>query len=880
MRISFISFIVFLLVSISSFAQLDKANRYYDDKEYTMAIKAYEGYLRKNETNIEALEKIANAYRITKNYQQAELYYSKLFQQSGVPPINHYYYGLILKNNNKIEEAKEQFKTYTKAVPGDKKGTLSLKSCDDAKKLLKKAKMFEVSPVSDVNTPSSEFSPVIFKNQLVFVSDRKNFSTGKQDFLHVFYSDIKKEGTASKKVQPYPWPVNTEFQDGPVCFNPEQNMMVITHVDLLNKGDKNFINRSKLYFSLLKENKWTKVKPFQYNSDEYSIAHPCISADGKKLFFSSDKPGGEGGMDIYVCEKDGENWGTPVNLGKTVNTIGEEVFPFINKEGTLFFSSDGHSGLGGLDVFLSLFNSGKYSSVKNIGTTLNSSTDDFGIVFNDDNHTGYFSSDRPGGAGSDDIYSFTSVDNSIIVDGKIVLGINVNGPLKNSEISLLSEEGEIISTSHTDKSGAFKFEGLEAGKKYMVKLNDEIDTKQKFYLLDGKSDFIRETGIDGKGGKMVFRNLPADPNAMPEVVLGGSTFAGNLLVGETSTKPLVNTRVNLLNDKGEIVQTVVTNAFGAFVFTNLPPDQNFLVQVDETDAQLTLKTKIILTNKNGKEMQVTSAGEGGAFKFQFLASDKNTLKLMEVEDNELRMDFKGKFMGDNKKPMANVVVNLLNEKGEIIQTTVTDKFGAFKFANLPADQKVLFAMDENDPQLKLTKKLMLMDDKGNVVKEEEKNEAGAFKFSVLPSEKKKLSIVYVDDPWLKVLQLKTSAVKENLTIIEKIYFDYGKYTVLPEAAKILDKVIGIMEKDPVLVIEISSHTDSRSSAESNMELSQKRANAAVEYIIKNGIAKDRITGKGYGESKLINNCTDGVACSEEEHAKNRRAEFKVSRKAK
>lgn len=845
-----------------------------------MAIKGYESYLQKNETNIEALEKVANAYRITKNYQQAEVYYSKLLQQSNVPPINHYYYGLILKNNNKIDEAKEQFKKYTTAVPGDKKGTLLLKSCEDAKKLLKKAKMFDASLVPDINTASSEFSPVIFENQLVFVSNRKNFSTGKQELLHVFYTDIKKEGSASKKVQPYPWPVNTEFQDGPVCFNPEQNIMVITHVDLLNKSDKNFVNRSKLYFSVLKDNKWSKVKPFQYNSDEYSIAHPCISADGKKLFFASDKQGGEGGMDIYVCEKEGENWGAPNNLGKNINTFGEEVFPYINKDGTLFFSSDGHSGLGGLDVFSSVNSNGKYASVKNAGANLNSSTDDFGIVFTDDNHKGYFSSDRLGGSGSDDIYSFTSVDNSIVIAGKIVLGVNVNGPLKNGGISLLSEDGEALSTSSTDKTGAFKFEGLESGKKYMVKLNDESNTKQKYYLLDNKSDFIRETGIDGKGGKFVFRNLPADPNAMPEVVLGGGTFAGNLLVGETSTKPLVNTRVNLLNEKGEIVQTVVTNAFGAFVFTNLPPDQNFLVQVDETDTQLTLKTKIILTNKNGKEMQVASAGEGGSFKFEFLAADKNTLKLMEVEDNELRMDFKGKFVGDNKKPMANVIVNLVNEKGEVIQTTVTDKYGSFKFTNLPADQKVLFAMDENDPQLKLTKKLMLMDEKGNLVKEEEKNETGTFKFNVLPSEKKKLSVVYVDDPWLKVLQLKSSTAKANLTIVEKIYYASSKYEVLPEAAKILDKVVGILEKDTVLVIEISSHTDSHATSITNNKVSQKRADAAVEYILKAGISPNRITGKGYGESQLINKCADGVECSEEDHAKNRRTEFKVSRKAK
>ncbi len=879
-RVALIKIVLFLLLSPSSFAQLDRANKFYDDKEYTKAIKLYENALKKGE-NTEALEKIANSYRILKDYTQAELYYEKLMLQNNIEPLNHLYYGLVLKGNNKFDEAKEEFKLYA-AASNDKKTELLIKSCDDIKTLAKKIKQVDVNPVSDINTEASEFSPVFFKDQLVFVSDRiQNMSSEKYNYLHVYFTKIKKGTGENKKAEPFPYPVNTEFHDGPVSFNAEQNMMLITHVDLIGKRDKNFVNRSKLYVSNLKEKKWSKPIPFQYNSDDFSIAHACISADGKQLFFASDMPGGQGGMDIYVCEKDGENWGTPKNMGNTVNTAGEEVFPYIRKDGTLFFSSDGHSGFGGLDVFSAIKNNDNYSNIKNIGAILNSYSDDFGISFSDDNTSGYFSSDRPGGKGLDDIYSFTLLNNEITIAGKIVIGQNTNMPFKKQDVSLLSEDGKIWDVTTSDEMGFFKFENLESTKKYLVKLDNATDSKIKYYLLDDKEKFIRQTGSDGTGGKFVFRNLPANPNEATQITNDGVTLAGNLLVGKGTTKPLSNTKINLVDENGKIVQTVITNEFGSFVFTNLPPDNNYLVKVEENDVSLPANTRIILTNKSGKELQSTNTSAKGSFTFTFLASDKNMLKLMEVPNVDLRIDFKGKFVGDNKKPIANTTINLVNEKGEIIQSAKTDKFGAFHFENLPADQNVLFTVDETDPQLKNLKKIVLTDNKDNVVKEIKIDE-GVFRFSILPSEKTKLGVVYVDDPWLKVMKLKNngSEAKTNLTIVEKVYYNYGKYEILPEAAKILDKVINLMERDSVLVIEISSHTDSRSSKEYNMKLSQQRAMAAVDYIVKNGITKDRISGKGYGESKLINKCADAVECSEEEHAKNRRTEFQIARKAK
>jgi outer membrane protein OmpA-like peptidoglycan-associated protein/tetratricopeptide (TPR) repeat protein len=878
-----VAFVFFLLIvtSLVSYAQLDKANKHFENREYGKAIEVYKNILKKGE-NLEALENIANSYRYLRDYAQAEGYFEQLIKKGNTASVNNLYYGLVLKANGKTDEAKEQFKAFAKIFPNDKKVELYIKSCDIQKSLEKKAKQYTVALDAKINSEFSEFCPVFYKDNLVFVSDiSMPLSNELEKFYHVYFINIK-NNSDKKKMEALPYPINMEYHDGPVNFNPEQNTIAITHVDVDKKRDKDFINRSKLYFSKLEGKKWSNRVPFQYNSDSYSVAHACYSADGKTLYFASDMPEGFGGMDIYYCSQEGEGWSKPQNLGSKINTAGDEVFPYYRKDEVFFFSSDGHAGFGGLDVFSATKNNESFSGVKNCGADINSSADDFGIVFADDITTGYLSSDRYSmGKGRDDIYKFTKLNNGITLAGKVLIGKNIDKPLKNTTLTLRSAEtGEKLDEQKTNDDGSFIFEDLEPSKKYMVKLDGVKDEKQKYFLVNEDERFIRETGIDGKGGKFVFRNLPADNAEEIEIANDGLTIAGNLLVGSNSTKPLANAKVDIVNEKGEIVQSVVTNAFGSFVFTNLPPDNNYLVKVAESDLKLPPKTKIILTNKSGKEMQSSEISEKGTFTFSLLASEKNVLKQMEVEDIDLRVDFKGKFLGDNKTPLKNAIINLLNEKGEIIQSTKTDEFGTFRFENLPADQNVLLAVDENEPQLKKLKRVVLANSKGETIKEVN-SQGQSFKFSMLPSEKKKLSTVYVDDPWLKVLKLKNSnkvTATQNITIVEKVYYNYGDYQVLPEAAKVLDKVVDLMEKDPLLVIELSSHTDSRSSKEFNLSLSQKRATAAVDYILKNGIVKERISGKGYGESKPINKCTDGVDCPEEEHAKNRRTEFQINRK--
>ena len=877
-----------LVAFIPVFAQLKKANKFYNRLQYSKAIPLYKKVVKKKNPPAQAIINLADCYRLTKNYPEAEAMYAKAVTTDSKQPIVHFYYAEVLKNNNKLEDAKFQYAMYSKLAPGNKTAELKVRSIEDIKILLNRTPQYDVSNVKDLNSEASEFSPSVYKDGLAFVSERSpdlvNFNKyewNRQPFLNIYYSKEKSGGPNFTSVKEFSKKINSNYHDGPATFSADNTLMFFTRVDAKNKRDKAFVNRAKLYSSKFEKGSWSKPEPFNLNNDAYSVAHPSLSADGQWLFFTSDMPGGFGGKDIYVCKKEGEAWGKALNLGPDVNTEGDEVFPYIKRDGILFFSSTGHSGLGGLDIFSAEKQNEKWLNVNNLGTPVNSPTDDFGIVFKEDNK-GYFSSDRAGGQGSDDIYYFASNGNFITLSGKVLLSQNVGDPARNAKILLLREDGSILKISTTDQNGFFKFDNLPSNEKYLVKIDEQDPVfvgKKRAYLTDEKDKIIRVTVFNDKGGKFVFQNLPADPNAFPQIEVDDVTIAGNLLAGENPSKPLANTKVNLVDEKGQIIQTATTNAFGAFVFTDLPRGENFLVKVDASDVPLAADSKIIITNKSGKELQTTKAGTKGEFKFSFLASDKISLNLMTVEDAELRFDMKGKILAADKNPIVNSEIKLLNEKGEVVQTGRTDAAGNFLFANLPADQNYMVAIDEADTQFKGMEKLLLTDPKGNLIRELKLTKEGKQRFSLLPVEYTQMGSMYVDDPWLQALALKTNAsnATDSLTIIENIYYNYGDFKILPEGKNILDKVIQVMKADSKVFIELSSHTDSRSSDEYNLTLSQKRAKAAVDYIVGSGVRSKRISGKGFGEKQIINKCKNGVECSEEEHAKNRRTEFKIIR---
>lgn len=356
-------------------------------------------------------------------------------------------------------------------------------------------------------------------------------------------------------------------------------------------------------------------------------------------------------------------------------------------------------------------------------------------------------------------------------------------------------------------------------------------------------------------------------------------IAATLLFAGKKGKPAANVEVKLVDSKGVTVQTTRTNELGNFAFDYLNPDENYLLEINEKD--IPPGSVFSMVDKERKEITSLVPNANGKYKFDLLAADTNTLSRIEVEDNVLLKNYSGAINGDANKPLSQVNISLLNDAEVLVQTTKTDMLGKFNFVGLPAGENYLLTISaEDNPGVKLPKKITVTDAVGNKVKEMTAGINGNFRYELLQADENKLSYVYVDDPWLKIIEPKkyTKPGKEvvsTVVISESVYFKPNDASLQPEAMKSLDKIIEIMNLASQLSIELGAHTDAKGSDQANLELSNKRATSAVNYIIAGGIDKTRITGKGYGETKLLNNCGNTSTCSEAEHAKNRRIEFKV-----
>lgn len=879
-----------LSTSILSFGQKAKGDKCYKDYDYHDAITFYKKAISSNPNDTASLVRLATCYRIIRDYDNAEKYYAMAADKPGISESAFFYYGEILKNNGKIDDAMSQFLKCTILVPKDSAAAREVRYCNLLKK--KFYVTYQVTPVKGINTGNAEFCPVAYNDDIVFISDRKedivnmsenNFTGG--NFFKIYVSKPEHDGFGTPKE--FPLKANktqTQYNIGPVSFSADGNEMFFTEVAAKRK--KNYVNQAKIYYCIKSGNHWGSPKPFPYNSDKYSTMDPSLSADGKMLFFASNMPGGMGGTDIYVCTLDKNNkWSRPKNLGKDVNTQGNEAFPYMRSDGVLFFSSNRHFNYGGFDIFSAKLANNKWTDVQNLGPDVNSPKDDFGIFFNSNNRTGYFSSNRKDGQGQDDIYSFLYIGDYMPLKGAVLFSYNIHDPVPAVDVHLLDVNGNVVADTKTDKNGVFVFDNLKPDEKYMVKVNDNdprFAGKKRFYLADSTGKIVAVTLFSNKGGKFVFTQLPADLTSMPRMnnLDKGVNLAGNLLQGDSS-KPVANVKISVLNANGDVMQTATTNAFGAFVFTQLPPDENYEFKVDENgDTKLIPRAKIVLTDKNGNTLKTFYVGPDGKFNFQVLASDTTAISHMTVDDPQLRLGFSNILLSDQKKPLSKIKISVIDKSGKVLQSTVTGSAGEFSFTNLPPDESSDIQVDGSDPRLKNMSKLYITDAKRDVMKEMDLNN-GSFTYELLPADKKEMGSIYVYDPWIEALNLKNkknTKTNKNMYIIENIYYDYNKWNILPAAAHVLDKVVEVMKNDPSIKIELDAFTDPRGSADFNMQLSQKRADAAVAYIVSHGIAKSRVKGKGLGETHPLNNCGDpNVHCTEAQYAVNRRTEFKIIR---
>jgi len=350
---------------------------------------------------------------------------------------------------------------------------------------------------------------------------------------------------------------------------------------------------------------------------------------------------------------------------------------------------------------------------------------------------------------------------------------------------------------------------------------------------------------------------------------------GIILADNLDRTPLKSARITLLDKDGNIMSTLVMDKTGTFKFKILKPEESYSLSIESDDAALANVKGYIVADKNGKS-RMNVLKKNGKVKIDIIPYDPIILSLMSVEDFSINLELKGKLLLDEDKPLAKATVRVLDDDGAIIGNTVTNADGLFDFRKLPFDKAAFtktITLDTANLRLSNGDKIYLSDDKGVTHSTVVFNKLKALKIQILAADRSSFTKIEDVDSWLKALKL--SASQPVVTIVENINYPQSEYAVSDEAARILDKAVDLLNKNPHIKIEISSHTDSRGPEESNLTVSQKRAKADVDYIVSKGIASDRVSGEGFGDQRLVNKCSSGVTCSEEEHQQNLRTEFKV-----
>lgn len=462
-------YILFLILATSNvFAQNDKtkkADKLYNRLEYVKAAEEYEE-IAIDDADAYVYEQLANCYYNLFKTEDAERWYRQSISEGNKKSDVYFKYAQMLKANGKYKEHNEWMSKFAAAKPNDKRAIAFNENPNYIPKILAKVTKFEVKN-SEINTKNSDFGAIASGNIVYFTSTRdggRKYGWNDQPYLDIYMASYDGDGELSS-AQALSKDINTKYHEGTVSFSPDKKTMYFTresYYDGKFKKDEDGKGTLNLYTATMSGGEWTDVKPVPFNNDEYSVGHPSVSADGKTLYFASDMPGGFGQSDLYKATiNDDGSFGEAENLGGDINTEGREFFPYISNNGTLYFSSDGNLGIGGLDVFASKVKGDSYGAVRNLGTPLNSNSDDFSFTFNEETKKGFVASNRDGGKGSDDIYEVTLINPICDVDYVVVVTDKETGAaLSGANVVLADDQGNSVGSKTTDSEGkvAFKVE--------------------------------------------------------------------------------------------------------------------------------------------------------------------------------------------------------------------------------------------------------------------------------------------------------------------------------------------------------------------------------------------------------------------------------------
>ncbi len=401
------------------------ANELYFKINYIEAAEFYEKALKlTNAPEQNVLERVGNCYYFNTKMKKALQWYTKLYDAYGDTLSSDYLFRYMhaLKGNNKYAKSKNIRRIYNSKRRKDN----SNKEATDDKKLDSLLTIYSSISIKNLklNSRLAHFSPAYYGDKIVFSSSsskKKSYNWDGFPYLDLYVANIDSSTQEFENPSSFSKKLNTKYHEASISFSENQKTIYFTRNNHKKKNtiQEQGVNHLMILKSELKGDKWSKPKVLPFNDKNYSYGHPALSPNGKKLYFVSNMPGSLGATDIFVVDvfEDG-SYSSPKNLGEKINTSKREMFPYM-VDNELYFSSDGHLGLGGLDLFTSTFTEKGFSAVKNLGKPINSNKDDFSYIINKKNNTGYFASNRAGGRGGDDIYSFKyNKDEKIIVEEK------------------------------------------------------------------------------------------------------------------------------------------------------------------------------------------------------------------------------------------------------------------------------------------------------------------------------------------------------------------------------------------------------------------------------------------------------------------------------
>ena len=498
-----------VLISLHGFAQKGKqkkADNLFNKFAFVDAAEMYHELIDKAYNTDYAVRQLADSYAYMRNPDSAVVYYQKAVAQAHVPVEYYYNYAQALKGIKDYKASRvwmERFKDSGGQIDKSK----YQKDPEIINSFFNTKQQYFLTDIN-FNSKYSDFGAYEHNGNIYFASSRDEgvlskhkYGWNEEPFLDIYVIEKSANDTITivdhkSKVN---GDINSIFHEGPITISKDGKSLYFSRTSFIknNLGKNNEgISTLKIYKASLIENKWTNIEELPFNSDNFSTSHPALSEDGLKLYFASDMPNSIGGSDIYYVDVyENGTYGNPKNLGDVVNTKKNERFPFVNSEGVLFFSSDGHPGLGLLDIFATVSDKDKnIINVLNLGVPVNSNKDDFSFFMNEDGLSGYFASNREGGVGSDDIYAFDRIP-QLRVEGTVYADIT-NTPIPNAVITLLDDNGKEIAFVETDENGYY---GLNIDRDTDYNISVIKDNYIDDYKNISSKEVERKTGTTGSG---------------------------------------------------------------------------------------------------------------------------------------------------------------------------------------------------------------------------------------------------------------------------------------------------------------------------------------------------------------------------------------------